>query len=483
MVEPHRSGCAKSIRHQGIAAGLPDWQIAEDIHRHCSVSLLRAHRHVHGWSLEQVVAKLREIYVSVWGINPPLAHQRVSQWERGSDVPCPRYADALCRLYRTRPDRLGLGRDYTEHTPNGGEAATPSDHQVRSGPTSAAITDEQRDDMDRRQLIRSVALYSGLGAFAPILQTLRASRIRANALLDTQLTGLSSIEDWEQIVHDYGYRRLDTPLQLLLLQMVADFDELQQVLARRQPLEFQRRLYRVAAQLAVLIGVQLNDTADHARETHGWFHTARLAADETGDRHLRAWVIAKEGMTYLWYGRSAERSVLLSRQAQVLAGSQPSVFGSYAASVEARAQARLGRRDAALAAVQRSEAQFQRLRPEQTDANVLGFYEHFLRFHLENALTLLGETRRAAEHQVRAHELSDHDATHSTLVTVDQAACLVRSGEIAEGCRVAARAISGCNEQARGGIVLNRVRDVATLVPAGSRRISEAQELFAVLRS
>ena len=50
--------------------------------------------------------------VAAWGKEPALSHQRVSQWENGADVPSPRYLDALCRLYSSRPDKLGFGNDY-----------------------------------------------------------------------------------------------------------------------------------------------------------------------------------------------------------------------------------------------------------------------------------------------------------------------------------------------------------------------------------
>jgi len=58
-----------------------------------------------------------------------LSHQTVSRWETGADFPSSHYFDALCRLYHTRPDRLGFGHDYsampsTTH-PDGAEQPQP----------------------------------------------------------------------------------------------------------------------------------------------------------------------------------------------------------------------------------------------------------------------------------------------------------------------------------------------------------------------
>jgi excisionase family DNA binding protein len=43
------------------------------------------------------------------------------RWETGERDPSRKHLDRLCRVYQTRPDRLGYGRDYTP-------AATPPQH-------------------------------------------------------------------------------------------------------------------------------------------------------------------------------------------------------------------------------------------------------------------------------------------------------------------------------------------------------------------
>src|SRR5262249_60116467 len=73
----------------------------------------------------------------------------------------------------------------------------------------------------------------------------------------------------------------------------------------RQPLEFSERLCRLAGRLAGLIGMIMINAGDQ-RLARSFFRTARTAADETGDRHLRAWVAVREALVPLYYGDPAE---------------------------------------------------------------------------------------------------------------------------------------------------------------------------------
>ncbi len=158
-------------------------------------------------------------------------------------------------------------------------------------------------------------------------------------MLETQSVSAATVENWESIAHDYGYIALTAPPFTLLAQTMCRLNELQRTLSRRQPLEFQKRLHRVMAQLVGLIAIASNSVGQEGQE---WFYTARLAANETDDRTLRAWVLAYEAMTNLWYDRPVTKAVELSRMAQVVAGTTPSAAGALAAAMEARAQARLG---------------------------------------------------------------------------------------------------------------------------------------------
>jgi transcriptional regulator with XRE-family HTH domain len=453
MTEPHRPGCARSIRSGGLAGGQTVQQIIETIHHHCGVTLLRAHRLAYDWTLEHVVAELRSICLGAWGTDPPLSHQYVSRWENGADLPSPKYLDALCRLYRTRPDRLGFGHDYsTGSAEPDGTRMRPADGQhflVASGVTAVPAT---------------------------LTSALREARTGADALLETQSVSAATVDWWEALVREYGCLQNTVPHLGFLSEAVPDFAVLCRTLSSRQPLEFQNRLYRVMAQLAGLIGFDVMGTGA-LRESREWFHTARLAADETGDRQLRAWVMASGSMTYFWDSALTERAVELCQTAQAIAGPAPTVAGTLAASIQGRACARLGHRSEARAALHRAEAMFERLDPAETHASRLGLGERCLRFHQENVLTWLGETDAALATQQHALKLSPDAHVESALIQLDRADCLIAGDELDEGCRVAGEAVLQVHPDSRGGVVVLRAREIELRAASHGDRLGPVRDL------
>ncbi len=485
MARAHPPACARSIQRQCAADGWPEPRIAQRIHEHCGVSLLRSHRLARGWTLEEAVAKLRMIYASRWGNEPALSHQRLSQWEIGADIPSPRYLDALCQLYAGRPDRLGYGNDYTAELTEAGAVIGGSDDQ---SPTPADQTwiplPPAGADTARQVGPAPIPDYSApdWGGAIPsgLLLGLKAARTDANALLEAQSVSAATVDWWERIAEDYGRRQLTAPLSVFLSAAVDDFTQLSAILGRRQPLEFQHRLYRVLAQMAGLIGFGVMGSGE-LRESHGWYHTARLAADETGDRQLRAWVATCEGMAYFWDPQLVGRAVAQCEEARAIAGSTPSPAAAFANSVQARACARLGRRREALDAIHRAEAIFERLSPAQTHPNRLGFYEVRLRYDQENALTRIGEYQAAMDLQERAVSV-DHGESfiEPAMVTLDRANCLISLNEIEEGCSVAQRRLLDMPRWRRCGVILLRTQELDSLAGLRSQKITAADALHEI---
>jgi hypothetical protein len=109
------------------------------------------------------------------------------------------------------------------------------------------------------------------------------------------------------------------------------------------------------------------------RLARSFIRTARTAADETGDRHLRAWVVVREALAPLYYGNPAEASAL-ARAGADLAGRNPCVAGVMAPVIEARALA--------WAAARREDAAF-------------GYTERQLLFHEGDTRVMLGDHRGA----------------------------------------------------------------------------------------
>lgn len=471
MAEAHGRACAQRIEENTRAEGHGFEETAQRIHEHCGVSLLRAHRLARDWTLVQVAEKLREIFRERDDPSSGnFSHQRVSQWENGNDIPTQRHMDALCRLYQTRPDRLGYGHDYTPAAQGASRFAGPGrqvdesaygDLSARSGPGPDG------DEMKRRDLLRTLAAATCAPLSVPVLQALQSVRKGTDSLLETQSVSAATVDYWEEIARDYGRQQLTSTPPEFLARVVPDFLDLRQTLERRQPLDSQRRLYRVLGQLAGLVAVQVNDASEH-REAYAWLHTAHLAADESGDRQLRAWIRAKEATWYLWYDRPVQRAVELARAAQSIAGPRPSAAGTLAALVEARAQARFGRRPESLAALHRADAAFEALPPEQVEESMLGVDAHRLQWNKGNALTMLGEVRPAMEAQRLARHLSSIDLA---LVALDRSACLIRAGEMDQGCSVARQALLSLAPGSRGGLPLYRSRQIIRMIkPADEKR-------------
>ena len=409
-----------------------------------------------------------------------LAHQRISCWERGSDQPSPRYLDALCELYQARPDMLGFGHDYSPD-----RAASAPQGQVAQGLRHAVHVSDPPPEAEEEaslRILRSGAL-TGEPAISPeVLEALQGVRRGADRLFETQSVSPATVDRWETTVDDYEDLRLTTPPGVLLIQLLSDFADIRQILSRRQPLDFQRRLYYVMARFAGMIGLTLVDHTDNRTETQAWFHTARMAAEETGDRILRAWVTVCESASYLWYERPAARAVQLAQAAQALAGQPATGVRAWAFALEARGQARLGCRREALIAVRSADAVYEHLSPGAAHTGGFGFHPHLMHFCQENALMFACERKEALAHQDQASSLESAVPSHRVLVALDRASCLLHAGDLDEGCRTASQSLAELQAGPWPGIILFRAKEVAAAT-SRSRHLEPVRALRELLRT
>jgi len=108
---------AAEIRLDGIRRGLTTEAVVEKILREIDVHPLEAWRLANGWSREEVAARLDALYVAD-GLEPPhVDAPTLCRWERGQRRPNEERIDYFCKLYRTRPDKLGFGVDHGEGDP------------------------------------------------------------------------------------------------------------------------------------------------------------------------------------------------------------------------------------------------------------------------------------------------------------------------------------------------------------------------------
>jgi hypothetical protein len=74
---------------------------------------LEAWRLAHGWSRAEASARLDGLYEADGLAAPGIADSELCRWEHEQRRPNDERIEYLCRLYQTRPDRLGFGFDYS----------------------------------------------------------------------------------------------------------------------------------------------------------------------------------------------------------------------------------------------------------------------------------------------------------------------------------------------------------------------------------
>ena len=344
---------------------------------------------------------------------------------------------------------------------------------------------EVDDDVVRRTLLR---LMADPGAAMDGRFFGAAERIRRR--LDEALLGatvsVAMLDHWEGMTGEYGRQYMTVPPMRLLCDVLLDLGDVRRMCEQRQPLEFVERLCRLAARLAGLAGMTMIDAGDH-RLARSFFSTARTAADETGDRHLRAWVAVRESLVPLYYGDPAQAAAA-ARAAADVAGHQPCVAGVMAPVVEARALARLararsggnlrgdigGRGGAGGAEVRRASAALDQahealdqLPEEERRDTVFGYTERQLLFHQGDALVTLGDNRGADDAFGQALRLySPAEFLDRSLVTLGQARGRLQAGQPEEALRLSRDTLLGLPAQHRPGIVLRAARSLGEAVAA-----------------
>jgi tetratricopeptide (TPR) repeat protein len=523
---------ARGIRAQCLADGLPPAEIALTIHERCQptfgTTLIRSHRLALGIALADVVAQVRARYVTEGRLPPRFSETLLSSYESGQKRPGPEYLHYLCYVYQAEPADLGYpgqclcGRTHRAAglIPAAGTGSGPAPAAPAAPPravpapppdAAAAVTGagqagqpagvampvaesspgEADDDLVRRNLLR---LMADPGAEAEGRFFGAAERIRRR--LDDALLGatvsVTMLDHWEEMAGEYGRLYMTVPPMRLLCDVLLDLGDVRRMCEQRQPLEFVERLCQLAARLAGLAGMTMIDVGDQ-RLARSFFNTARTAADETGDRQLRAWVAVREALVPLYYGDPAQAAAA-ARAGADLAGQRPCVASAMAPIVEARALARLARargkggpsgRAAAggagggtggvtasavsrvNAALEQAQQALDGLPTEERRGTAFGYTERQLLFHSGDALVTLGDYRGADDAFGQALRLySPAEFLDRSLVTLGQARCRLSAGEPEEALRLSRETLARLPSQHRPGLVLRAAYSLGETVAA-----------------
>jgi tetratricopeptide (TPR) repeat protein len=331
---------------------------------------------------------------------------------------------------------------------------------------------EADDDLVRRNLLR---LMADPGAEAEGRFFGAAERIRRR--LDDALLGatvsVTMLDHWEEMASEYGRLYMTVPPMRLLCDVLLDLGDVRRMCEQRQPLEFAGRLCQLAARLAGLAGMTMIDVGDQ-RLARSFFNTARTAADETGDRQLRAWVAVREALVPLYYGDPVQAAAA-ARASADLAGQRPCVASAMAPIVEARALARLARArgkgsgavSRVSAALEQAQAALDGLPAEERRGTAFGYTERQLLFHSGDALVTLGDYRGADDAFRQALRLySPAEFLDRSLITLGQARCRLSAGEPEEALRLSRETLARLPSQHRPGLVLRAAYSLGETVAA-----------------
>jgi transcriptional regulator with XRE-family HTH domain len=324
-------------------------------------------------------------------------------------------------------------------TPEAGQESAPSS----STPTSPGVVTR-----DRRQALRTGATVAGAVLSGKLLELFGTEPLAMTRALRT-----ATVDDEELDYHEAtaaGYMidyEASGPL-LLFAPVLERFHAVRQLVEDGQPIAYQRRLCRVGAELATLVGIFAYE--DQAR-SRAWFHTAQRAAREAEDDTLEAWAVVKESLIPTYGGDPKEALALLSRAAD-LAGRSGSVVTAMVAASQARAHAILKDETTALKAVERAERALDHATAD--DRRLFAFSDAQLAFYRTTCHVRLErpDANQAALQALDLYGVSPH-YMDPTLVRFDLATWYLQRREVDGACQFGTQALAIPTEHRTGPVV------------------------------
>jgi hypothetical protein len=302
---------------------------------------------------------------------------------------------------------------------------------------------------NRRQVLRAGGAFAGVVLSGKLLElmgteplamtrALRASSVDGEDLDYLEATTAGFMVDYER----------SGPVALLA-PVLEYFHAVRGLVEERQPITYQRRLCRVGAQLASLLGIFAYENEPRARS---WLHASQRAAEEAGDGELWAWALANESLIPA-YGGNPQEALDLLRKSQHVLGRRPSVVAAIVMARTARAEAGLGQAHACEEAMDRAEWILARTTPEAREQ--FAFADPQLAFYRTTCHLRLGQadkTQANGQRALRLYEATPH-YMDPTLVRFELASSYVQQREVEEACRIGREALALPVEHRTGPVV------------------------------
>jgi tetratricopeptide (TPR) repeat protein len=463
---------AQRVRVRGQMAGSVRDEIVDEILREIpDVSRLEAHRYAYGWSRVQLSYALDLLYESDGLHRPQVTASEICGWEHGRHTPNPERQDYLARVYRTRPDRVGFGRDYTpgppERATGAGQPATVSRPAaslpaiasglgIVAGPgdrilsmrcveaqpgTPELIVEVEDCDMDRRTMIKLIGGLAAAGLTVPQVDLERLAWSRAVP----GGAGPALVGDLRAVAAALRSQRLRFAPTVLLRPALAHLDHLSRLL-RETPGAAARELGRLTGETALLTGWVYRSLSELDLSRAHYAHAKRLAR-EFDDPVLRSLTLVTESELHsrITHGTSPADTVAALRlldEASAPGGVLPAMLRARLAAQQAEEHAILGSPDSSERALERAR-QAVAEQPSGGEVAFLGDsgWAHAgvarLAVYEGTCRLLLGEPARAAADLRRALAGLDPAAAGTVLaVRIDLGAAHVAQGDVATGVRI-----------------------------------------------
>ncbi|MFG1705195.1 XRE family transcriptional regulator [Nonomuraea sp. M3C6] len=454
---------ARRVRAKGLAAGRTSAQIADEIHESCtslfSTTRIKAHRLSFGIALADVIEQIRALFERDSKAMPGIGETLLSAYESGLKRPGPEYLHYLCTVYRVEPAALGFdgpcicGHGHRMPGVLGGaerkDPLLPTERELNLQPMITEPEAQEDENILRRTLLNLLNTDTNLTQQldGPVLGACEGIRRRMDETLVSATVSAAMLDQWEEATISFGRQYTTTGPLRLLCDVMLELSAVRTAMSRRQPNDLQDRLCRMAAQLAGLSGMIMINLGDH-RLARSFFRTGRTAADETGDRALRAWITARESLVPLYFG-DAREALNLAKKSRDLAGSTPCPAQTMAPVVEARALAMLSGTDSkkevvdqAKRALARARNAFSHMKTEDQEDLAFGYTERQLYFYQGDVLTKLGQTIEAEVVLDQALDKYEDHIVDQTLIRLDQAQCKLIDGDVTEALNIGTRALS-----------------------------------------
>lgn len=245
-----------------------------------------------------------------------------------------------------------------------------------------------------------------------------------------------------------------------------------------------RELYVLSGLACGMLAKASHDLGEpHAAMTQS--RTAYICAEQAGHTGLQGWVRGLQALISYWAGRPAE-SVRFAQHGTELAGDSAGWTRVWLPISEARAWARQGATEPAMAAIHRAESAAQAARPGDLDeiGGLCSFGAARLAYYAADGLAWLPEADRSIEYAERAVEaysdpagaewaFGDQAGSHTAL-----AVGRIRRSEFDGAAEAMTAVLALPGEHRIHGVMASALRVRAALPPTGAADLAEQIELF-----